>query len=407
MHVLKRSMNENNLATIYLVFSLAALGGSIVTILLALSAVWAMLYLSLGKIQWVWRDGIRLFALAILGYVLVNVMFFALNFGVNFASPLDEIKKLAPQVLFLAAIPAMMRLSLTPRDVLLRSVPRAAAIGALLVLPLAIYQAFMLGDRAEGGSGNSIPFALTCAFLSVASLIALLENDRRVQILGVCGFLAGYLGIFLSQTKGLMPVPLIGVALVLAGQFRHRLHVRQVLTVIVVLCVFVVASIFASGSHNRLKEIANLAGGDKQVEISASTSIRIDLWGKALGAIADDPLTGYGLQNRRALIKDFGYDYSHMHNGYVTALVDNGVLGLAGLCLLLFSPLFIALKAPRDDLRSLRVLLALALVLTYAFGGLTNIIFGHDIYDALFLWVGMVIAVSATPKASDDVEGSA
>ncbi len=208
-----------------------------------------MLYLSLGKIQWVWRDGFASLLFAILGYVLVNVIFFALNFGVNFASPLDEIKKLAPQVLFLAAIPAMMRLSLTPRDVLLRSVPRAAAIGALLVLPLAIYQAFMLGeDRAEGGSGNSIPFALTCAFLSVASLIALLESDRRVQILGVCGFLAGYLGIFLSQTKGLMPVPLIGVALVLAGQFRHRLHVRQVLTVIVVLCVFVVASIFASAA---------------------------------------------------------------------------------------------------------------------------------------------------------------
>lgn len=407
MHVLKRSMNENNLATIYLVFALAALGGSVVTILLAASALWATLYLFLGRIDWIWRDGIRKFSLAILVYLAVNIVFFGLNFGANFASPLEEIKKLAPQFLFLAAIPVMMRLSLTPRDILLRSVPRAAAVGALLVLPLALYQAFILADRAEGGSGNSIPFALTCAFLSVASLIALIEKDRRVQVLGACGFLAGYLCVFLSQTKGLMPVPLIGVVLVLAGQFRHRLRPGQILAVMAVLCVFVAASIYVSGSHHRLKEIANLAGGDTDVAISASTSIRLDLWQKALGAIANDPLTGYGLQNRRALIQDFGYGYTHLHNGYVTALVDNGVLGLLGLCLLLFAPLYIALRAPKDSLSSLRILLALALVLTYAVGGLTNIIFGHDIYDALFLWVGLVIAVSATPKASNDVEGSA
>jgi O-antigen ligase len=407
MHVLKRSMNENNLAAIYLVFGLAALGGSVVTVLLAASAVWAIVYLFLGRIRWLWRDGVRLFGTALIAYVVVNVVFFALNSGHNGGSPLEELLKLAPQVLFLGALPAMSRLAVTPRDILLRTVPRAAAIGAVAVLPLALFQAFGLGERAEGGSGNSIPFALTCAFLSIASLIALLEKDRRFQILGICGFLSGYLCVFLSQTKGLMPVPLIGVAIFIAGEFRRWLRPGQMAGIALGLCAFVAVSIYASGSHNRLKQFANLATGEPAVALSGSTSIRLDLWSKALEAIASDPITGYGLQNRRALINEFGYSYSHMHNGYVTSLIDNGVLGLLALCALLFAPVYIALTAPKDDLYAPRMLLALALVLTYSVGGLTNIIFGHDIYDALFLWIGVIIAVSATPQVSDDVEGSA
>lgn len=407
MHLLKRTMNENNLVAIYLVFGLAALGGSVVTILFAASAVWAIIYLSIGKIGWVWRDGIRAFAIAIVIYIIINTAFFALNFGQNFSSPLSEIRKLAPQILFLAAIPVMMRLSLTSPDALLRSATRAAAIGAILVLPLAAYQAFILGERAEGGSGNAIPFALTCAFLSVASLVLLLEQDRRVRLLGILGFLSGYLCIFLSQTKGMMPVPLLGLALVLVGHLRHKLRLSQILMIVLAVCVFVAVGIFASGSYHRLTEVTALAGGAGDAAFSRSTSIRLDLWQKALVAFLQDPISGYGLQNRRALIQEFGYGYSHLHNGYITALVDNGVVGLLGLVLLLFAPVYIAWKAPNDAMREPRLLLALALVLTYAFGGLSNFIFGHDIYDALFLWGGTIIAVSATPKVSDDVEGSA
>lgn len=407
MHLLKRTMNENNLVAIYLVFGLAALGGSVVTILLAASAVWAIAYLSIGKISWVWRDGIRAFAIAIMIYVILNITFFVLNFGQNFESPLAEFRKLVPQILFFGATPVMMRLFLTSPDALLRSVPRASAVGAILVLPLAAYQVFILAERAEGGSGNAIPFALTCAFLSVASLILLLEDDRRLRILGIVGFLSGYMCIFLSQTKGMMPVPLLGLTFILIGHFRHRFSLRQAVMVIVAVCVFVTVGIYGSGSHTRLTEIRALTGGAGDVALSESTSIRLDLWEKGLAAFARDPISGHCLQNRRALIQEFGYGFSHLHNGYLTALVDNGVLGLLGLVLLLFAPLYIAWKAPNDAMREPRLLLALALVLTYAFGGLSNFIFGHDIYDALFLWVGLIIAVSATPKASDDVKGSA
>jgi O-antigen ligase len=400
-------MNANNLAAIYLVFGLSALGGSVITVLLAASAVWALVYLSNGKISPIWQGSIRIFSLAILSYVMINLIFFSLNFGQNFETPLQELKKLAPQILFLSAIPVMARLALTPPERLLRNVPRAAAIGALAVLPLALYQAFVMGARAEGGSGNAIPFALTSAFLSVASLIAMMEDDRRIQILGIGGFLSGFLCVFLSQTKGLMPVPLIAFVAFLLFQLRHQLRLVQVVAVALALSVFVAVSIYASGSHHRLEELAHLATGDTTVTLSASTSIRLDLWDKALSAIAADPFTGYGLQNRRDLIEDFGYTYSHLHNGYLTAAVDNGVFGLLALAMLLLSPLYIALAAPRNALYTPRLLLASALVLTYSFGGLTNVIFGHDIYDALFLWVGLVIAVSATPKASDHVEGSA
>lgn len=402
MHVFQRSMTANNLAAIYAVFVLAALGGSVITGLLIVSAFWALVYVLIGRIRPKFSAGIAIFSIVLLAYVAVNILFFIVNFGEVFTEPLVELRKIAPQILFLAAIPIMWRLAISPGESLLPALWRGAAIGAIAVLPLALFQLYGLGDRAEGGSGNAIPFALTSALLSVTSLAGLLDDNRRFRILAGAGFVSGYICVFLAQTKGLMPVPLVCALVFAIVFFRQRIRIGQAVGLLVLLATLVIAGLYGSGSHKRFHDVAQRAMGDEHVELDASYSVRWDIWVKAVSAIADAPLEGHGVQNRRAVIQSFGYAYSHMHNGYLTAMVDNGVLGLVTLLGLLLSPLYIAWRAPRNTLYGRRLFLAFSLVATYAIGGLTNFIFGHDIYDALFLWTGIVIAVSATPDPITD-----
>lgn len=394
MHVFDRSMAENNVAALFVVFALAALGGSVVTGLLVLTAGWALIYLVLGRLPLRRDPAIRAFSVVLVFYVGVSILFFLLHYGENFASPLAEWRKFAPQLLFLAPLFLMQRLAVNPGQDLLVTLSRASTIGALMVLPLALYQGYVLLERAEGGSGNAIPFAMTCALLSMLSLPCLLEADRRWRILGALGFVAGYLCIFLSQTKGLMPAPLVA-ALVFGGFFlRKRASRAQCVGAAALLLAVCVIGFYVSGSDQRFDDVSALVAGNEDVAWGTSYTIRLDLWTKALNLIRSGLLDGHGIQNRRALITAAGYSYSHFHNGFLTAMVDNGILGLVALVALLVAPFVIASRAALDSLYGRRLFIAFCLVTTYALGGMTNFIFGHDIYDAMFLWIGTVIVVS-------------
>ncbi|KQW31369.1 hypothetical protein ASE36_03680 [Rhizobium sp. Root274] len=387
-------MAENNIAALFAVFGLAALGGSVVTALLVMTAGWALIYLLIGRLPLRRDPQLLIFSAVLLLYIGTNALFFLLHFGKNFDSQLAEFRKFAPQLLFLAPIFLLQRLAVSRREDLLLTLSRAAAIGALLVLPLALYESFVLHTRAEGGGGNAIPFALICALLSMLSLPCLLDADRRWRLVGALGFVAGYLCVFLSQTKGLMPAPL--VAALVFGVFLLSKRASRAECLGAVGVVFAVALIgfYVSGSDSRFDEVSDLVSGSKEVVWSASYTVRLDLWTKAFDLIQSGLLNGHGLQNRRALITAAGYSYSHFHNGFLTALVDNGILGLVVLVTLLVSPFVIALRAPRDALYGPRLFIAFCLVQTYAIGGMTNFIFGHDIYDAVFLWIATVIVAS-------------
>lgn len=395
MHVFDRSMAENNIAALFAVFGLAALGGSVVTGLLVIAAGWALIYLLLGRLPLRRDPAILVFSAVLLLYVATNALFFLLHFGENFDSPLAEFRKFAPQLLFLAPLFLMQRLAVSSREDLLLTLSRAAAIGALLVLPLASYEGFILHARAEGGGGNAIPFALICALLSMLSLPCTLEADRRWRLLGVLGFVAGYLCVFLSQTKGLMPAPLVAAFVFGIFLLRKRASRAECLWAVAVVFAVAVIGFYVSGSDRRFDEVTDLVSGSNEIVWSASYTVRLDLWTKAFDLIQSGLLDGHGLQNRKTLITAAGYGYSHFHNGFLTALVDNGILGLVALVTLLVSPFVIALRAPRDALYGPRLFIAFCLVKTYALGGMTNFIFGHDIYDAMFLWIATVIVASA------------
>jgi O-antigen ligase len=136
-------------------------------------------------------------------------------------------------------------------------------------------------------------------------------------------------------------------------------------------------------------------------DYDSSTGRRLLMYDAAWSAILEAPWSGYGIGERMDAVqahvpvdrRDL-VAYSHPHNGFLAALLDAGVTGLAALCLLLSAPVVIAAMAERDDIWRTRMAFALILTVGYIASGMTNILFEHDLMDSAFIVLLVLIAAS-------------
>ena len=91
--------------------------------------------------------------------------------------------------------------------------------------------------------------------------------------------------------------------------------------------------------------------------------------------------------------------FSHFHNGFLTALVQAGILGAVTLAAIFVVAARNAAKVLRistDPVERFGATMIVITVLTYLTGGLTGILVGHDILDSTL----MVFLVAGTYLAS-------
>lgn len=391
------SIQENNRNAVFLLGALAGIGGSIVTILLAASAVWAIVRLAFRSIPYRLARSDLVFLLAATAYVAANALLSLARDPMAFMS-----RDLLPIGVFLAGWLIIPRLRLSDSEPLIGFLALGAAFSALLALPLAIWQALYLHMRAEGGAGNALPFALICCVFGLLSLVNTLDEKPWRKALGWAGFVGGVACLMLSQSKGLLPVAMFGFAAFLAifpRVLRGCLSRKGLAAIAIAISVLFVSAV---PFHERLQSaFAYFTSAKAHESDKGSYDAREALWRHAGTLIAEHPITGYGVQNRRALIADAGFPYTHFHNGFLTSLVDTGAIGFLILCGLLLSPLVTALRAARGEWYRQRIFIALALFGTYAIGGMTNLIFWQDIYDSVFLWIAIIVSASVPVSAGN------
>ena len=97
----------------------------------------------------------------------------------------------------------------------------------------------------------------------------------------------------------------------------------------------------------------------------------------------------------------FGLDagFSHFHNGFITALVEAGLLGALALAAIFIVAAWNAARVLRlsaDPVERFGATMILVTVITYLVGGMTGIVVGHDILDSTL----MVFLISGTYLAS-------
>lgn len=408
MQLQSSALRRNTVLALFVILSLSAMDNAVLHIGFLLSAGLALIYLVLGALKPRLDGAIGWFVGLSMAYFFVQIAYFLLHYGTFFPATGNEWSQPLKQIVFLLPFFVVARLAVVPGESLLRTTWIASAAWGLATLPFVLYQGIVLDMRAEAGTGNAIPFAAMGAIFSSFALLGITDPDKRYRWLAAAGFCAGFLCVLFSQTKSIMPVPIMALALFWVFFLRGQMKIWHLCALGLAVLVFGAFGFYVSGSWQRFADVwAVFIDGDGSAQLGSSYTERLTMWSHGLAGVLEAPLSGHGFQNRRHFIGLLGYNYNHWHNGFITAAFDNGIPGLVLTILFLASPLVIALRSPHDALFRPRLFMAITLVFVYVWGGMVNQIFGHGIYNALFLWVGMVIAVSATPKASDDVEGSA
>ena len=397
------SMRWNTLAGVGTVSALPGVAGSVVTVLLALSAVWALILLLLRRFPPRYQRSDLTIVVPALLFVFVTLLAALLEWRPDRDSSqlLSRLPAFLPFVFFPLVLSRLR--TVEPVDVVKIFVLGASLCG-ILALPLAVIQVVWLGERAEGGAGNAIPFGMVCAFFASISLLNLVETDARRQALGWLGFVSATICVLLSQSRGVLPIPVVAFVCFFwlypaqrAWLFTPKVLVAFALALVSILLV-------ASQQMDRMWLLAESVLGASEGVQDNSLNLRLMMWKHATVLIGQDPWFGYGLQNRRTLLNELGLTFSHFHNGFLTATVDSGVAGLAATVLLIVSPLLCVWHNPSSVLRRERLFMAIMLTVTYILGGMTNFIFLHDIYDSVFLWSALIVAVPLAAPPAREVE---
>lgn len=303
--------------------------------------------------------------------------------------------------------------SITAKATLARIVVLASMAACFGALILAVIQYHWLGMRAEGGAGNAIPFA-TVACLSVMMCLAgALSGIERVKGLPILAALAGTIAILYSGTRIIWLAELVsGIAVLLIN--RRRLGGAGLGRMLLIAAA--ISPVIVAVGYPVISERADFLFSDwyalaTKGDHSTALGLRVALWQIAVGAFGEAPFIGHGIAASRALMQQGFHDqfgmtqgFSHFHNGFLTALVEAGLLGaltLAAIFVVAARNAATVLRVSTDPLERFGATMIAVTVITYLIGGLTGILLGHDILGSTF----MVFMVSGTYLASGRQSG--
>ena len=393
------SFDRNNAVSVFLMGALPAVAGSAISFMLAAFFVWGLLSLALGRFPFRMTHEDRLLAWTFTAFAALVV-----TTGLLAENRIEVFRATIWLLPFLSLWVVIPRLRASPKLDYLGLYIAGAVVGCIGALVFAGGEIFLSGaNRAEGGAGNSVIFAVMCLCLAGMAGLAINAPGRMYRTLAAVAVLAGLIAVVFSVTRGVLLAGVPVMIVVLGYALRAWLSI--VLRPIALIPVFA-GSLLLYANWSMIKwrlwtvsfrEFGQISDN----ELTSSLGERLRLWDAAWSAFLDSPLWGHGIQYRmEALVPYLAGDgqsfrgFTHPHNGFLAAAVDGGLVVLASLLALLAMPLVVAWRAPRDDAWRRRLFLALVLVTVYVTVGMTQIMFNHDIMDSFFIFTAIVVAVS-------------
>jgi O-antigen ligase len=329
--------------------------------------------------------------------------------------------------LFLAATAAMYLARQGPMSQHLR-VTLLHAFSFACVLAL-IWTAYLTMQGPDAGlrislASNAIAWAVVISFYICLLLPAALSEPRpspkrRFWLLGiVCGIAA----ILLSQSRGaflIMPWCLLVYICFWHREhaYRNNLH-RTLLGLAATASITLAAAWFAPGDvlrmHQAVQDIEEVQTSDNY---NTSIGARLYLWRMACDGIRSSPWIGIGGAERMRRIKHAGEGESvmqadkllevralgHVHNEYLHAALDGGVVGLASVvALLLGMALAIRHLTRRFPVAAWQLG---GVLFMHATASLTNVNFARNYY-ATALALAVVMPLLSAQHESTPLENS-
>jgi O-antigen ligase len=133
---------------------------------------------------------------------------------------------------------------------------------------------------------------------------------------------------------------------------------------------------------------------------SGSLGTRLVIWKVGAELFEKAPLFGQGPGHAAELLhqgtkKLSGRDlnFTHYHNVFLTFAVRDGIMGILAILAIIFVPSLVSIRSARTEVGAYGLALLLSTEACYLLSGFFGIMFGHDIFDAVFIITTVVAAV--------------
>lgn len=322
--------------------------------------------------------------------------------------PWDELH--APIRLMLAAAATLglvrrFRFGENFRDIL----AHALSLGCIAAAGLAAWK----GDDRDSYPTNVIPWAVAVGFMVCLLLPRTLDATRplRMRFAWMVASLVGMVAVVLSQTRGAYGVVLWAVLFYGVAILRRRSVTRHGVGLGIALALVLVAAgvllpHVIQTSAQRIEQAAHefeLAAEAHKPGDGANSSVgaRIYLWQMAVRGFESSPLIGIGGEERKRRIKALGektqspmiLSLGHVHNQYLHAAMDHGLLGLAAVLAWIGG---LALTVRRLGRQAAEARWQLAGVLfMHMSASLTNVNFAHTYYGIMLSMTISLVLLNA------------
>lgn len=394
-----------NQAFTWVCFTFPPLLGSLVSFVWHGGAIWCVAEVVRGKRRLSPDRPALLVALLLYAFLAANLLSFLLNY-----TTIRGIADLVPLLTF-AFFPFSYAIwTISRKEDIARAALAGAALASYGALVLAVYQFFILGERAEGGAGNALVFAQVTALGASLALAGALSFQQRHIGLLLGAYLAGIVAIVLSGSRSDWLVLVLDTAIVL---FVYRREILRrfsrkflLLAALTLVLIAVAASPYVWSRLSLL--VQNWNSLEAHGNFRSSLGIRVALWEIGTGLFREAPIVGHGMHMTHKLIQSHMLDYgmnssfSHFHNGILTLLVQSGLLGAICVLCVLIVAFVCGLRGARSDAsleQRFGATMLLVLVVTSLGAGVFNKLMGHDILDTtlmVYLIPGLFLACGTT-----------
>lgn len=315
-----------------------------------------------------------------------------------------ELRALLGVTLFLIAFPYQM---LTKR-----AIQWVVFFGSFVLCINSIYCEFYMDTDTgrQAGYMNPIPYATTCASVSIVALsLSIYNSSLKEKSIPSIAFLLSLPPIILGEARGIWLALTLSVFIIIiircinTPPLKKSLLFSFVFTAILTSSgVFLFKDIISQRYDSTIYEIKKIQSND----YDTSFGVRLQMWQLAPELIQEKPLFGHGQEQHKVLkekLEDgeisnliFELASRNYHNQILNTMVKSGIIGLILILSILFYPLIMIKKLPPIECS-----ITIGLVSLFFIAGLTDVPFNHP--QPLMLYLLFLVPIcSRCKRVTDD-----
>lgn len=386
-------MRRNNAIFTFLACVFFPWVGTVLSFLISGAGIWAVARISLKhfRLQFDRRALIiaTLFGVYFLSGLLQSIIHF---------DPEEIFETVLNRVPYLFFLPLLSRYSLSPPLQTRHTLENGALVGGAIAAGFALVHVSHGFARAEAYSGNPGPYAAGSLAILIIFLNAAVENTGRRHQLFAGALILPLISLAASGMRTYWLVVPIAAAMAL---FNGRNPDRRLVVAAAVLAIIHVSVMWvvAGGAIEQrvLLLLDDYRNSGFNPDATTSLGQHLSVWTCAIQAIGSAPIFGLGSTEGHAFMTSCtasllgtSLNYSHYHNVILTSGVFGGIVDIVATLAMAFAP-FIASFIPatgRERRSGIFVLRVTAL--TWLVIGFVNLSYGHDIMDAIYIFMTVI-----------------